>query len=236
MYTWAHTPVTPLTCCWRCSLAPYRCRLAPSSTRRVKCTARHRKPFRPRLLRVTTSTCLRPLSSQTRPSSLSRAVQLFSRWSPILRRREASSWATEHAEGRRRALQLESPGRSRGWFIGSQHIFSDRDPSAPSSLFKSVSPPGLPPLSTVLFINRVTWYNGFTSSSPKERCNVESLLFGVFCFKADTRTGCSLLHACTFSMGVIVYRIFVYILIKLNIVCQHLCYKTGIKKKKMKKK
>lgn len=119
-----------LTCCGSRSHAPYRCRLALSSTSKVTCTARHRKPLKwPRPVPAATVT----LSPQLRSPD----DQLFSSWSPILRSRDASSWATEQAEERRRdALQLESPGRSRGWSIGSQHIFSSNwaDALSPSSL------------------------------------------------------------------------------------------------------
>lgn len=117
-------------CCWCCRLAPYRCRLATTSTSTVKCIAVHRKLFKwP--VPVTTTV---PPPPQLKPLSASLAVQLFSSWSPILRRRDASSWATEHGEGRR-ALQVESPGRSKGWSIGSQHIFLRQNTQ--SSLFKS---------------------------------------------------------------------------------------------------
>lgn len=116
---WRHCS---LTCCWCCSLAPYRCRLATNSTSTVKCSATHRKPsFRcPRPLTTTV-----PRSPQLKPTAASSAVQLFSSWSPILRRRDASSWATEHGEGRRE-LQADSPGSSNDWSTGSQHIFSSR--------------------------------------------------------------------------------------------------------------
>ncbi len=169
------------TCCWCCRLAPYRCRLATASTSTVKCIAVRRKLFkRPRPV-----TAAVPLPPQPKQPSASPAAQPFSSWSPILRRRDASSWAAEHGEGRRE-LQVESPGRSKGWSIGSQHIFSDRvfsllvsriyDP--PSLLSSNLNCVCVPPFLSLSLSLSLLYYSlqchmvwGLHHLLPKERCN-----------------------------------------------------------------
>lgn len=86
----------------------------------VKRTAVHRKLFK----RCRPGTSVLPPAPHATPLTDPSAVQLFSSWSPIIRRRDASRWATEHGDSLR-GLHVVSPGRSKGWSTGSQHIFSD---------------------------------------------------------------------------------------------------------------
>lgn len=109
------------TCCWRRCSSPYRCRLAANSTRTVKRITVHRNLFRRWPPPVTTSATSTPTSLHLYPPSGSSAAHPFSSWSPIIRRRNARSCATEQGECRR-TLQVESLGRSKGWSMGSQHI------------------------------------------------------------------------------------------------------------------
>lgn len=69
-------------------------------------------------------TSVLPPAPHAEPLTDSAAVRLFSSWSPIIRRCDASRIATEHGESLRGTYAV-SPSRSKGWSSGSQHIFAD---------------------------------------------------------------------------------------------------------------